>query len=346
MNYSKIMSTFNWKDILRSDPTDWLLEEDNPSVRFFTLVDLLDRPLESSEVIKAKLDIMKQGVVPKILDKQEEGGYWVNAEDFYVRTKFKGTVWQMIILAELGADAEDERIQGACEFVLLMSQDRKSGGFAYQGTKKGGGFHSNVIPCLTGNMIWSLIRFGYLDDPRIKHGINWISDFTRYDDGVVCELRGWPYEKREMCWGKHTCHLTIVKALKALAEIPEERRSPKQKSVIEQGVEYLLKHHLFKRSHNPEKIAKPKWVKLGFPWMWDTDVLEMLLILTRLGCQDERMKEAVDLVISKQDTKGRWILENTYNGRFQVNIERKGKSSKWITMNALKILKNAENLLS
>lgn len=29
----------------------------------------------------------------------------------------------------------------------------------------------------------------------------------------------------------------------------------------------------------------------------------------------------------------------TYNGRFQVDIERKGKPSKWVTLNALRVLK-------
>jgi hypothetical protein len=51
------------------------------------------------------------------------------------------------------------------------------------------------------------------------------------------------------------------------------------------------------------------------------------------------MREAVDLVVSKQDDQGRWKLERTFNGRFQVNIEQKGKPSKWITLNALKALK-------
>ncbi len=339
------MSKKNWRDILISDPTEWLLEENNPSVRFFTLVDILEKPPNDPEVIQAKQDVMKAGVVPKILDKQKVGGYWEKAEDFYIKTKFKGTIWQMIILAELGADGKDKRIQKSCEFVLDISQDRNSGGFAYQGTKKGGGFHSGVIPCLTGNMVCSLIRFGYFDDPRVTQGINWIARHTRCDDGVDVKPQGWPYEKKEACWGKHTCHLTVVKALKALAEIPEEKRIPGIKKVIEQGAGYLLKHHLFKRSHDLDLIAKPKWVKLGFPWMWDTDVMEMLLILTRLGYQDDRMKDAIDLVIAKQDVKGRWILENTYNGRFQVNIERKGKPSKWITLNALRTLKHAEYLL-
>jgi hypothetical protein len=73
--------------------------------------------------------------------------------------------------------------------------------------------------------------------------------------------------------------------------------------------------------------------------MWQTDVLEILGILTKLGCKDKRMQEAVDLVVSKQDAQGRWKLENTFNGRFQIDIEKKGKPSKWITLNALKALK-------
>jgi hypothetical protein len=73
--------------------------------------------------------------------------------------------------------------------------------------------------------------------------------------------------------------------------------------------------------------------------MYQTDALEILGILTNLGYKDERMQEAVDLVISKQDNQGKWKLENTFNGRFQVNIEKKGESSKWITLNALRVLK-------
>ena len=73
--------------------------------------------------------------------------------------------------------------------------------------------------------------------------------------------------------------------------------------------------------------------------MWQTDALEILGILTKLGYRDERMQEALNLVISKQDDQGRWELENTFNGRFQTNIERKGRPSKWVTLNALKVLK-------
>ncbi len=73
--------------------------------------------------------------------------------------------------------------------------------------------------------------------------------------------------------------------------------------------------------------------------MYQTDILEILLILTRLGCRDKRMQDAFEIVLSKQDSKGQWKLENTFNGRFITTIEQKGKASKWITLNALRVIK-------
>jgi hypothetical protein len=329
----------DWKHVLKADPVDWLLEKDNPSVQYFALSQLLDKPESSAEVQAAKKAIMLTGLVPKILDKQNAGGYWEAPEKFYT-AKYKGTVWQLIILAELGADGNYERVKKACEFILANSQDRKSGGFsAWLSVKVGGGRYSGVLPCLTGNMVWSLIRLGLLADPRVQRGIDWIVKYQRFDDGEAYPPKIWPYEKATSCFGKHSCHMGVVKSLKALAEIPAEKRSKTVNDTIERGIEYMLKHRIHKRSHNLSKVSKPGWLKFGFPLMYQTDVLEILGILTSLGCKDERMQEAVDLVIAKQDEQGRWNLENTFNGRFQTNIEQKGSNSKWITLNALKALK-------
>ena len=329
----------DWKSILKADPVNWLLEEDNPSVRYFTLTELLDKPVNDSEVKKAKNAIMNVGVVPRILAKQNGDGYWETPTAFYT-AKYKGTSWQLIILAELGANEKDTRIRKACEFILANSQNPESSGFSmHLSGKTGGGRRSEVIPCLTGNMVWSLIRLDHLEDPRVQRGINWITTYQRFDDGVREALKGWPYDKYVMCWGKHTCHMGAVKALKALAEVPADKRTAEVEATIKNGVEYMLRHHIYKRSHDLSRVSKPGWLRFGFPLMYQTDALEILGILAKLGYKDERMQETVDLVISKQDTQGRWTLENTFNGQFQVNVERKGELSKWITLNALKALK-------
>ena len=329
----------DWKSCLRADPTDWLLEKDNPSVRYIALTDILGVPIVDPQAGQAKAAIMETGVVPGILSKQETEGYWDKPERLYV-AKYKGTVWQLIILAEHIADGEDERIRKACDFLLDHSQDLESGGFSmHHSVKTGGGRHSEVIPCLTGNMVWSLIRFGYLKDPRVQRGIDWISSYQRFDDATADSPEGWPYGNYEMCWGKHTCHMGAVKALKALSEIPHDERSADVQRTLKEGCEFILKHHIHKRSHNLNRISRPGWLRFGFPLMYQTDVLEILSILTRLGCRDERMQEAVDLVVSKQDTSGRWNLGGTFNGRFQVDVEEMGRPSKWITLNALRVLK-------
>ena len=330
----------NWKSALNEDPVDWLLEAENPSVRYFTLRELLDRPESDSEVAAAKAAIMGSAPVEKILSKQEPGGYWGKPENFYMRgAKYKGTVWNLLLLAQLGADGTDERVKRACEFVLDHSYERGSGGFSISKSAEAeGGDRSLILPCLTGNMAWSLVRFGYYDNGRVQRAIGWLSQYMRFDDGETEAPKRWPYLKHDNCWGSHTCFMGVVKSLKVLAEIPKIH-SKGIDYTIDASVDFLLKHHIYKCSHNLSKTAMPEWLQFGFPYMYKTDLLEILGIMAKLDVKDERLQEAVDVVVSKQDAQGRWMLETTLNGRMLTSIEQKDKPSKWVTLNALKVLK-------
>ena len=233
-------------------------------------------------------------------------------------------------------------MRAACEAVLRDAQDPDSGGFSTERSKKaGGGLHSWVIPCLTGNLVFSLVRLGMLDDPRVQRAVDWITTYQRFDDAEGDAPTGWPYDKLEMCWGRHTCSMGAIKALKALAEIPPERRTPAMHATISAGAEFFLRHHVHRRSHDLTRDAKPGWRRFGFPLMYQTDALEILLVLTRLGYRDERMREALDLVASRADAQGRWKLQQTFNDRFVVPIETKGEPSRWVTLRALEVLQNA-----
>lgn len=328
----------NWKSYLTEDPTSWLLEEDNPSVRYFTLRYLLDKGVNDGEVQEARRNIMKTGPVPKILAKQETDGYWGIPGKYYSGAKYKGTSWQLLVLAELGADKHHEQIIKTCEFLLEKAQDPESGAFSYVSARDGRGDHERVLPCLTANMVWGLIRLGYMDDERVKKAIKWLIKYQRFDDEPGQAPQEWPYKRWKICWGDRTCHSIIVKSLKAFSEIPPINRTPEINAYIEKGAEHMLNHHIHQRKEPPIK-GQFKWLEYGFPLMWNIDALEVLGILTRLGYKDQRMSESIDIMISKQNEEGRWILENTFNGRFQTNIERKGKPSKWITLRALQVLK-------
>jgi hypothetical protein len=51
------------------------------------------------------------------------------------------------------------------------------------------------------------------------------------------------------------------------------------------------------------------------------------------------MQPAIDIVLDARQPDGKWLLENTYTGKMWVDIEQKGKPSKWITLRALRTLK-------
>ena len=329
----------NWKALLKADPTNWLLEEENPSVRYFALKQILDRPEDDPDVLQAKSEIMQYGIVPEILQKQQEPVYLQTYHRFYTY-KYKGLVWSLITLAELGASPAPQ-IREQCEYLLKYSQEMQDGGFSQNtAVKTGGGRITEVIPCLTGNMVWSLIRFGYIDDPRLQKGIDWLTRYMRFNDGIEDDPQVPPYDRLEMCWGRHTCHMGVVKALKALSAVPEEKRTPAVQDTIHKAAEFMLTHHIYKRSHDLNRTAKPGWLRFGFPLMYQTDVLEILDILSGLGVRDARMDDALELVVSRQDDTGRWRVGNTYaSDRLLVPFGQKGDQSKWLTLRAMRILK-------
>ncbi|HZK05114.1 MAG TPA: hypothetical protein VFC82_04610 [Actinomycetaceae bacterium] len=316
----------------------WLLEDDNPSVRYFTLRDLLGRTDDDGDVEEARHAIMLRGAVPLLLGRQREAGYLAEYRRFYT-AKYAGLVWSLIVLAELGAQRNDQ-IAEQCEYLFANAQELRDGGFAMNtAARTGGGRITEVIPCLTGNLVWALIRFGYIDDPRLLQAVDWLTTYMRFNDGVETEPQVQPYDRYEICWGAHTCFMGVVKALKGLGEIPAPRRTDAVEETIRRSVEFLLIHHVHKRSHDLEKVSKPGWKRFSFPLMYQTDVLEILDLLTGLGIADARMDEAVSLVRSKQGTDGRWRMDNTYTtDKLLIPFEAKGEPSKWITLRALRVL--------
>lgn len=99
---------------MKVDPTDWLLERENPSVRYFSLRDILDYSDKDPEVVEARAAIRHSSKVSRILGKQKPEGYWESAEQPY-HPKYKSTYWQVMILGLLGLDKGDERVRKACE---------------------------------------------------------------------------------------------------------------------------------------------------------------------------------------------------------------------------------------
>jgi hypothetical protein len=130
----------------------------------------------------------------------------------------------------------------------------------------------------------------------------------------------------------------------ALSKVPPAHRTRNMQAAIKQGVDFLLSRdpavadYPFGMGNRPSS----SWFKFGYPIGYITDVLENLEVLAALGqAENPKLANALDLVISKQNQQGRWLLEHTYNGKMWVDIEKKGQPSKWVTLRALRVLKAA-----
>jgi hypothetical protein len=322
-----------WKSLLRGDPTEWLLEEENPSVRYWTLKDIIGKSESSPEVMEAKNQIMNSAPVSAILKAQDPAGFWVSVENPYL-PKYRATYHQLLILSELGA-SRTETLEKAVE-VLFSNYQYDSGHFSFRIIKTERGRKSSLTngACLTGNIVRALIHFGYLHDERTQKAIEFLVKI--HDNGWPC--KAYPIHKDRVF--PRNCYMGGVKSLIAFSMIPEEERKTDIQEIIDQEIQIYLENEIFMylKDKNGRRKAKFGWKRFRFPLFYQSDTLEVLDVLTKLGVRDDRMHKALDLVLSKQDN-GRWYMENTFNGKMWADIEEKGKPSKWITLKAIRVLK-------
>jgi hypothetical protein len=332
----------NWKNQLRGDSVSWLLESDNPSVRYLALRDLLDLPADDAKLKSARRQAHKEGPIAKILSRMEDEGYWVKPGPGYTQ-KYRSTVWAMILLAQLGASVkEDKLIEKACKY--LMDQMNEGGQF----TTITSGAPSGTVDCLQGNLCWSLMEMGY-EDPRLDTAYEWMAR-TVTGDGIApmeeknALVRYYAYKcgpgfacgvnnKLPCAWGG-------VKVMMALGKAPVKSRTPLIKKAIKQGADFFFSIDPVTADYPTRLGDKPSrnWWKFGFPVFYVSDILQIAEAMVGLGYGDDpRLANTINLIRGKQDEQGRWSME--YDYKTWVDFGKKKQPNKWVTLRALKVLK-------
>ena len=304
-----------WTDRLKAYPIEWLLEPENPSVRYWALIDLMDRPVSDGEVAEAREAIMDSPPVRAILDAQDPEGHWGNPMDMY-NPKYRATTHSLLVLAELGA-TRTPAIERAVEHMFLYQRD--SGHFLIGVPKTAKGRASVVTDgcCIDGNILYYLNHFGYLGDPRTQRLVDFlVGDHAMEDAGWRC--RAFPIDPAKVF--PVNCYMGATKVLKAFSMISQNKRTAEMAKIIEREMENVVENGIYSYLRNP-------------------DVLEVLDPLTRLGVRDPRMEPAIDLVHGAQQGDGSWLLKHTFNGKMWHDIDVKHEPSKWITLRALRVLK-------
>jgi hypothetical protein len=273
----------------------------------------------------------------------DDEGYWAKAGPGY-SPKYHGTVWSIILLAQLGASAtEDKRIARACAY--LLDNNLTEGGQFSTSTAPSG-----TVDCLQGNMCWALRELG-CDDPRLMKAFDWMAR-TVTGEGIAplgdkhAEVRYYAYKCGPgfACGvnGQLPCAWGAVKVMLAFGKVPVNQRTPLMKRAIKQGVDFLFSVDPATSAYPTRDAARPNrsWWKFGFPVFYITDILQNVEALVALGYgRDKRLAKALALIRDRQDEHGRWPLEHEY--KTWVDFGSKRQPNKWVTLRALRVLKAA-----
>ncbi len=293
----------------------WLLDPKDSFIRYQTLVDVLGRPRDSREAIEARRRIYSHPIFKRIVSGQSKAGYWPRKETCD-SPRFTGALWALMHLGEMAVDP-DPRIKKECERFLSLHQS-ENGAFTYR--SKLSGKEPYPEPCLTGNMVRTLLALGYNEDPRVWRAIRWMPSAQLEDGGWNCD-----YPEFEGVKVKHSSFMSTIEPLWAYSEIPRQKWTRGMKRSIERGAEFLLMHRLYKADHQEWMPMNPTFTTLHFPMYFFYDALHGLRVLTKLGYgDDERLKDAIHLVLSKRRPDGKWVLESDW-------FSEPGESTRWLS---------------
>jgi len=338
---------------------EWLLETDNPPVRYLTMKNLLVYPDSKLKTVRKNINSYK--AIKGILKHHQT--FW--GKDPHLYRKYKGGYWNLIFLGDMFADGRDPLIKNGIEFVL---NDNKWQDFLHKGD-------THWI-CLPSNILRAMSTLGYADDSRVLDLIERAAKVVIANNGIKCAVMNYsmhPYcimaiPKALMMFGTYAGNKRIVKqAIKLLSEQLLKRKIfryvPDNNDEWVKHYERIQKQHRASRSSLPkqqivmkEELAKirpglwkktksfnpkPGWLKFGYPLHYNSDVLESMRSLLDAGVKDDkRMNDALDVIQQAAEPDGRWKMKFSLNGKMWIDIEKRGQPSKWITYHALRVMNN------
>lgn len=308
----------------------WLLESD-PAIRWQAMQDLTDAPADEVAAERAKIATVGWGA--RLLALQGDDGSWAGAA---WNQGWDSTMHVLWLLREMGLAPASDEAQQAVERVREGVHWR---GWDWDGTWRGQEFEGTpffigeVEPCINGQVAASGAYFGQ-DVERI---IDRLLGEQLSDGGWNCEAAN---------GSTRSSFNTTICVLEALLEYELTGGSNSAVTTARlRGQQYLLERRLFHRRTTGEVIERDRqdetiFTRFAFPTWWHYDVLRGLEYLRRAGAApDERVSEAIDLVLSKRDNNGRWPLEVLYPGNMPLEFdEGEGRPSRWNTLRALRVL--------
>lgn len=335
-----------------------LLQSSSPSVRHWTLKDIMNKDREDLVVQRVlceceryppRLQILRNmnpdGTWPVATGKAGEGSSCSSASEYIVHmTMLKNLLKLLHFVTAPGDDRVDRSLE---KLLSWQTADGHITGPVANGLPQ---------PHYNGYALYLLVGFFIDEDPRLTRLAEWLMSNQRKDGGwnmpYVQDVRYLP-EYRDLGMGEFielmqteernrhdpkklqdipSCQWTTMMALWGLNEMLWTRRS----KCVQRGTDFLLSRFFQRNPHSNFYESEKNWTMVKYPHN-KCSGLAALDVLTKAGVgpDDPRMEKPI-----------RWLIASRYRDGLWTESDRPHtETGQWITLLALWILrKYAERL--
>ena len=302
--------------------TDWLLDSD-PALRWQVLRDIVGAPPD--EVAAERARVATEGWGARLLalcgDDGWAGGACFPSDfrgDFSQGQPWTATLPTLTLLRDFGVDPDVDLVR---EKIALVRDNCR---WEYDGSPF---FDGEVEPCINGRTVALGAYFGVAVDGIVARLLD-----EQLDDG------GWNCEAEN--GSVRSSFDTTICVLDGLLDYERATDAPERIAPVRRrGERYLLDRVLMRRKSTGD-IVDAHYLQFSFPTQWHYDVLRALDHFRLAGgTPDPLLSEAIDLVRSKRQPDGTWLLENTHRGAAHFVMEGgDGTPSRWNTLRAMRVL--------
>ena len=242
---------------------------------------------------------------------------------------WNSTMHVLMLLREFGLDPKSHQALRALELVRDHVTWQGCGPQECDNNKF---FEGEIEPCINAQV--SMVGAYFQQD--VQAIIHRLLAEQLPDGGWNCEA---PHNSTRSSFNTTICVLEALLEYERLLSENSELYKARLR-----GEAYLLERQLYKRKSTGEAIKDRKgntsWSQFAFPTWWHYDILRALEYLRKAEFKpDERIARSIELVMSKRQDDGRWLLEVSYPGEMPLNLaENVGEPSRWITLRALRVL--------
>jgi hypothetical protein len=332
----------NWLDALPGNPLPTLLETSDTALRYWAGRDLL------GEEVGPVSDLWTLPAVTRILRRQEADGGWryPNRQKMDADPRKYGLVETFrqlgVLVGVYGLNREHEALSRTADYL-----------FRYQ-TADGdirGILDNQTMPYYHGMILAYLIEAGYVDDARVKRGLDWLLATRQADGGWVIAAQTVPTKEKTTAFWQgppltadpqaSSSHLATGMALRPFAVHPAYRGiaqestghlEPGADSVL--GATAWLKERFFRADAYYDRRGAAYWTKFKYPFWW-SDLSTGLDSLARLGYSrfDADVLRGLAWFIENQEADGLWPTG------YGTQIRQDAALRRWIGLAVCRVVK-------